>query len=116
MEDRRRNKRLQLSSKLIMKRIDGSEIGETAISVTDVSKTGVGFDCGEILTIGAVYESFLTIWTSEVLHAFLEIVRIEKTENTYSYGAIFVGMPEMDANRIEVYDTVSRMNSQKSDK
>jgi hypothetical protein len=79
-------------------------------------RQGVGFDCGEILTIGAVYESFLTIWTSEVLHAFLEIVRIEKTENTYSYGAIFVGMPEMDANRIEVYDTVSRMNSQKSDK
>jgi hypothetical protein len=78
MEDRRKNKRMQLSSKLIMKRIDGSEIGETAISVTDVSKTGVGFDCGEILTIGAVYESFLTIWTSEVLHAFLEIVRIEK--------------------------------------
>jgi hypothetical protein len=40
MEDRRKNKRMQLSSKLIMKRIDGSEIGETAISVTDVSKTG----------------------------------------------------------------------------
>lgn len=109
MEERRKNKRLELSSKLIMKRIDGDTISETAISVTDVSKTGVGFTCGEVLTIGAVYESYLTIWTSEVLHAFLEIVRIEKIENTFQYGAIFVGMPEMDANRIEIYDTVKQM-------
>ena len=113
MNERRRNKRLELNSKLIMKRIDSGKVEETAISVTDVSKTGVGFDCGEVLTIGAIYESFLTIWTSEVLHAFLEIVRIEKTSNTFKYGAIFVGMPEMDANRIEVYDTVKSMEDKK---
>lgn len=113
MEERRRNKRLELKSKLIIKRIDSGKIEETAINVTDVSKTGVGFECGEALTIGAVYESFLTIWTSEVLHAFLEIVRIEKIGNTYQYGATFVGMPEMDANRIEVYDTVNTLNKKK---
>ncbi len=113
MEERRKSKRLELDSKLIVKRIDGTEVGETAINITDISKTGVGFDCGEILTIGAVYESFLTIWTSEVLHAFLEIVRIEKKSNTYSYGATFVGMPEMDSNRIEVYDTVKTLNEKK---
>ena len=59
------------------------------------------------LQIGAVYEAFLTIWTKEVLHAFIEIVRIVKEDATYSYGGIFIGMPEMDAARIEVYDTVT---------
>ena len=32
----------------------------------------------------------------------MEIVRIEKKENTFEYGAIFIGMPEMESNRIEV--------------
>ena len=36
----------------------------------------------------------------------VEIVRIEKKEDTISYGAVFVGMPEMDAFRIEAYQTL----------
>ena len=31
----------------------------------------------------------------------------------FSYGGIFIGMPEMDAARIEVYDTVENMNQGK---
>lgn len=106
MVEKRRNKRTELLSKIILKRLDGSKIEEASIDVTDVSKTGVGFSAKEVLTIGAVYEAYLTIWTKEVLHAFVEIVRIEKVANGYSYGAIFIGMPEMDAARIETYQTV----------
>ena len=61
------------------------------------------------MDIGAVYESFLRIWTQEVIHAFVEIVRIEKTGQNYSYGAIFIGMPESEAARIEAYDTIESM-------
>ncbi len=106
MEERRKSKRSELRSSLVMKRLDqGSE--EVGIDILDVSKTGVGFNSDRKLEIGAVYESYLTIWTKEVLHAFLEIRRIEKiAEDSYNYGAIFVGMPEMDAARIEVYQTV----------
>ena len=102
---------MNLASRLVMKRLDNPVQGEdVAIEVTDVSKSGVGFTCTEILTIGAVYESFLTIWTKEVLHAFLEIVRIEKKEDdTFEYGAIFIGMPEMDAARIETYNTIESL-------
>ncbi len=106
MVEKRRNKRTELLSRIILKRLDGSKIEEAVIEVTDVSKTGVGFTSREPLTIGAVYESFLTIWTKEVLHAFVEIVRIEKTDSGYQYGGIFIGMPEMDAARIETYQTV----------
>ena len=79
----------------------------------NMSKTGIGFTCDKALEIGAVYEAYLRIWTQEVLHAFLEIVRIEKKSEGFSYGGIFIGMPEMDAARIEVYDTVENMNQGK---
>ncbi len=108
MNERRKNKRTGLNSKLIIKRLDDSMHQEVEIEVIDVSKSGVGFTCNVPLKIGAVYESFLTIWTREVIHAFLQIVRIElKGVDRYVYGASFVGMPEMDAQRIEVYQTIS---------
>ena len=107
MQERRRSKRTKLDSKLMIKRLDDNGNKEVLIDINDVSKTGVGFICNEVLSIGNVYESFLTIWTKEVIHAFLEIIRIEKIEGGFSYGAIFIGMPEMDASRIEVYQTVT---------
>lgn len=108
MEEKRKSRRIELVSKLIIKRLDGNgtdETSEVIIDVQNVSKTGVGFTCDVPLEIGAVYEAYLTIWTKEVIHAFVEIVRIAKEEKVFSYGGIFIGMPEMDAARIEVYDT-----------
>lgn len=106
MEERRKAKRTGLNSKILVKRLNGEKQEEVDIDVIDISKTGVGFKCNTALTIGAIYETYLTIWTKEVLHAVIEIVRIEKKEDTFVYGGIFVGMPEMDASRIEVYQTV----------
>ena len=108
--ERRKNRRLELNSRLILKRLDQADAAseEIAIEVVDVYKTGLGFYCTIPLEIGAVYESFLTIWTKEVIHAFVEIVRIEKEEDAFKYGGIFIGMPEMDAARIEIYDTVKQ--------
>ena len=103
MEERRRNKRSDMKSTLIIKRLDNQDEHEVEIDITDVSKGGVGFICREALTVGAVYESYLTIWTKEVLHTFLQIVRIDMKGFEYAYGASFVGLPEMDAARIEVY-------------
>lgn len=112
MEERRKNPRLELESKLIIKRLDNqNDAQETMIDVIDVSKTGVGFNCEVPLTIGAVYEAFLTIWTKEVIHAFIEVVRIEKIGTKFVYGGIFVGMPELDSQRIDVYATVNKMQS-----
>lgn len=115
MEERRKSNRIELKSTIRIKRLSGKQNKEEDISIViqDVSKTGVGFACKEALAIGEVYESHLRIWTQEVLHAFLEIVRIEKVGSSYLYGSIFIGMPEMDAARIQVYDTVQNMNAEK---
>ena len=41
-----------------------------------------------------------------MIHAFVEIVRGEKNDSSFTYGGCFIGMPEMDQKRIEIYDTV----------
>lgn len=111
MDEKRRAERTMLESKLIIKAL-GKDVEEketeTDIEIIDVSKNGVGFSCKEKLEIGEVYEGFLTIWTKEVLHCFMEIVRIEKEGDGFVYGAIFIGMPEMETQRIEVYQTVAK--------
>jgi len=109
MNERRKSKRTSMESRLIMKRLDGNSNNEVLINIVDVSKDGIGFECTEPLQIGEVYESYLTIWTKEVIHAFLQIVRIELKAGGYAYGAVFIGMPEMDSARIETYQTVSEM-------
>lgn len=108
MEERRKNKRIDLGSKLLIKRLDQEEALEVEIDIVNVSKKGIGFECAEPLTIGSVYEGFLTIWTREIIHAFIEIVRIEKLKDTFDYGGIFIGMPEVDSQRIEIYETVEQ--------
>ena len=108
--ERRKNRRLELNSRLVLKRLDQADAAseEIAIEVVDVSKTGLGFYCTIPLEIGAVYEAFLTIWTKEVIHAFVEIVRIEKEGRVFKDGCVFIGMPERGAARIEIYDTVKQ--------
>ncbi len=110
MEERRRSKRTELRSKLLVKRLDTSVEHEIGVEVMNVSKTGIGFICEDVLEIGAVYEAFLTIWTKEVLHAFIEIVRIEKKEDIYEYGGLFIGMPEFELQRIDVFNAVNAAN------
>ena len=113
MQERRRNQRIELEGKLLVRRMDqGGRAERVGITINDCSKTGVGFSCMEKLDMGAVYEAFLTIWTKEVLHVFLEIVRVENKQNSMlEYGAIFIGMSEMDASRIETYSTIKNMNA-----
>ena len=93
MEERRRSKRTEMSSTLMVKRLDQGDMQEVSIDIVDVSPNGVGFLCKEVLSIGAVYES--------------KIVRIEMKGDSYTYGAVFIGMSESDAARIRVYQTIN---------
>ena len=109
MEERRRSKRLDLDVSVQLERLDTEGMTTLKfihVDVVDVSKTGIGFTATQKLEAGTYYDMKLQIWTKEVIHAFIEIVRIIKEADTFSYGGIFIGMPEMDAARIAVYDTV----------
>ena len=107
MEDKRKHKRLALDGELILKSLDGSGDHVVAqIEITDCSRDGVGFETDVQLTIGNNYEANLRLWTKETMLVFLQIVRAVKTEKGFHYGAIFIGMPDADRMRIEVYETV----------
>ncbi|MCI9216122.1 PilZ domain-containing protein [Lachnospiraceae bacterium 42-17] len=111
MVEKRDGRRMSLTAQLFIKNVnDENDKEEVKIEVLDVSRSGVGFMCSAPLSIGAVYEAQLKIWTDEVIHVFLKIVRIEQTENEeYICGTIFVGMPEINAKKIEIYDLVERI-------
>ena len=106
MEERRKDKRTNRSSSIILTRLDDGKDAEVDIEILDASKAGIGFTCKEKLSIGSIYGANLTIWTREVLHTFLEIVRAEENDDVMSYGATFVGMTKTDACKIETYQTI----------
>lgn len=117
MEERRKSKRLDLEGRLISKRLDIKEGEEVTIEIFDISKTGIGFYSEEPLVIGAVYELFLTLWTKENIHTFFEVVRVElKKDKRLAYGAIFVGMSEVDVGRIESYYTIKKQKRRMKEK
>ncbi len=107
MEERRKSKRMDLEARLMVKRLDSPEMSEVVINILDVSRTGVGFLCEDMLDIKAVYECYLTIWTKEVIHVCLQIVRREEGQDSFRYGAEFIGISEVDAFRISVYEKFS---------
>lgn len=107
MVEKRKNKRTEMSSPLIIKRVDGYERKELSVKVVDLSPTGIGFVCRDILSEGQVYEADMQIWTKEMMHVVFKIARIELKEDEFVYGATFVGLPKEDAFRIEVYQTVN---------
>ena len=114
MEERRRNIRTEMTAEILIKRLDQAEEEKVLIQVTDISKGGVGFSCREALEKGAVYECILTLWNKDVIHCFVEIRRREDFEMEYRYGGSFVGMTELDAYRIQVFQTVEQYLNKES--
>lgn len=109
MDERRKSLRTDLKVTMSLKKVvDGNESVVPA-TVVDLSRTGIGFTCDEKLDIGTIYEADLTIWTKEVIHVYFQMVRIEITEKGYSYGGFFIGMTDMDLNRISTYQTIEQM-------
>ncbi len=108
IDERRKNKRIELDATLIVNRLDSNNKKEINIDVIDISKSGIGFYSKDALFIGSVYDCDLTLWTKEVIHAFIEIVRIKREADRIMYGGIFIGMPDNDLKRIEVYETVQQ--------
>jgi hypothetical protein len=107
MEEKRKHKRLDLDVNVQLERLS-EEGGITTlkylhVDVTDVSKSGIGFICNYPLDIGTYYDTKIRIWTKEVVDVVIEVVRREVKEEGYQYGAIFIGMNDTDALKIDIY-------------
>lgn len=106
MDEKRKHKRLDLDVKVQLERLD--EEGVTTlkyvhVDVTDISRSGIGFNCAKALDIGTYYDTKIQIWTKEVVDAVIEIVRREGGDGDFHYGAVFIGMTDTDALKIDIY-------------
>ncbi len=107
MSEKRRHKRLDLDVTLELERIDDAGVTTVKyarVEVTDISRSGLGFTSQQELPVGGFYDTKIQIWTKEVVEVIIEIVRCTKLEDgTYKYGCFFVGMPDVDAVKIDIY-------------
>lgn len=110
MEERRRNKRLELKVSIQLERINEGDITTIKyvnVNVQDISKSGIGFHCSQALEIGTLYNTKLKIWTNEVIRTIVKIVRCERLDDVYEYGGQFVGMNDADESKIGIYQLVN---------
>lgn len=107
MDEKRRDKRLDLDVSVQLERLD--EPGITTlkyihVEVTDISRSGLGFTAQKELEVGTYYDTKIQIWTKEVVDAVIQIVRREDQGNgMYKYGCVFIGMTDADALKIDIY-------------
>lgn len=107
MEEKRKHKRLELDVNVQLERLD--EEGVTTlkyvhVDVTDISRSGIGFSCAKELDIGTYYDTRIQIWTKEIIESVVEIVRREADgAGGYRYGAVFIGLLDTDALKIDIY-------------
>lgn len=75
------------------------------VDVTDISRSGIGFNAKVPLDIHTYYDTKIQIWTKWRLWiAIVEIVRrTDSEEGVYHYGAVFIGMTDTDALKIDIY-------------
>ncbi|MBQ2705434.1 MAG: PilZ domain-containing protein [Agathobacter sp.] len=108
MEEKRKDRRLDLDVTLELSRIDDADgittIKLVHVDVLDLSRGGIGFKTKQELNVGSFYDTKLQIWTKDIIEAIVKIVRRNKDEDGYyHYGATFVGMIDKDALKIDVY-------------
>ncbi|MCR5195134.1 MAG: PilZ domain-containing protein [Pseudobutyrivibrio sp.] len=108
MEEKRKNKRLDIDVKVEIERIDEANITTVKymeVDVVNISKTGLAFRVPGIeFEVGACFDAKVQIWTKETIESIFKVVRVNKLEDdVYEYGCIFVGMTDTDALKIEIY-------------
>lgn len=107
MIDKRRNKRLDINVTLQINNLilDDAKDGLTCVEVNvfNISKAGMGFTCDFDLPQESFYDADVELWTKDKIHTVLKVVRKRKEDSIWEYGCVFLGLSEMDAYRIEVY-------------
>ena len=111
MEEKRKDRRLDLDVTIELERLDQGDVTTLKlvhVKVTDLSSSGMGFDTKQPLDDGALYDTRLTIWTKETIQAVIRVVRCEKVaDDLYHCGATFVGLMSSDALKINIYSMLN---------
>ena len=105
MEEKRKNKRLDLDVNVQLERLD--EDGVTTLKFVHVDVTDI--DCKKKLEMNSYYDAKIQIWTKEVVDAVIQIVRSEEKPDGFHYGGVFIGMTDTDALKIDIYQIFNEL-------
>lgn len=116
MEERRTSKRLELTVTLKLEYIHGqTQKAEknVTIEVLDLSSKGIGFRSKEKLDVEGFYDTKMIIWTKEVIPCVMQIIReVSEADGIYHYGAVFVGMSEINQQKIDTYQMIDEIEKE----
>jgi len=109
MENRRKHKRLPIKIKLAINELfkqDNEIIDHINYQayVTNISKTGIGFECQSAIPISYYFDARIDFSEKEFFYCVLKIVRIEEHEGYYIYGCEFVGLAEFLSDKVDMYE------------
>ena len=111
MQEKRKSRRFVLEATIAMERVDGNKNRLVPINVIDVSGTGIGFSCKEILEMNSVYKVQLKIWTGDLVDVLIHIIRLDNSkEDVYIYGGNFIGMPGNDTSKFNIHELFEEAN------
>lgn len=107
MDEKRKNKRLDLEVSVEMERLDQDDSTVTIkfihVDVTNISRSGIGFFSAKELKTNTFYNAKIQIWTKEVVNTVIKIVRCVPEAEGFSCGGVFIGLMEADALKIDIY-------------
>ena len=99
MEEKRHAKRINVDLELNVSSLfkqDNIKISNISspIEVTNISRTGIGFESKDVLPIGFYFNAALHLGSAEnTLYCVIKIIRCQPTEfDEYEYGCEFVGI------------------------
>lgn len=85
-------------------------LNSSRVNLYDISKSGVGFKSNVKLEIGYFYELKITLWGFNPIETVIQIVREEKDNNKFDYGAILIGLTNSDRNVIDTYSILNKLD------
>lgn len=106
MPEKRKHKRMDIDVSIELEQLteDGISMLEYAtVQACNISRGGIGFISRQRLEEGSYYDAKIQIRNGDALNTVLEINRREENEGEYKYGAVFIGMSDADAAKIDVY-------------
>jgi len=109
VDDKRKAKRLPVHIDLVIKSL--YESGDTnlknvdqAVTVINISKTGLGFISKKEIPLGYFFNARITIDKEKTFYSVLRIVRSQRINDGYIIGCEFVGLADVLTDSIDDYE------------
>ncbi len=108
MEEKRKQKRYPTDIRLKISSLykqDYQKINDINqdIQLINISKSGVGFICNTELPTGYYFNAKISFAEDKYFYSVLKIIRVDKDDNTYTYGCEFVGLADVLSSVVDEY-------------